>query len=266
MVNIGAGAEKPLLQRGKAMKTEPLQQISLPISREPKDRHSGANPQAIQACYDLLSSGQPLSEILVALKQLGRLNNTQSESGGAPDHTQTFGPVGEIGCALPPRAMAQVAEPIETGRSLVLLNVEASQQRGRDERRSRRPVAVALFCLIPAMSLMVVEIGGKLLIDADLFRNSGTAMAGIETVAPMPAITEVGRTEPDQSESARESVSQAALNPPANNQDRGSRIHERPTGKPSSRLTSRPTQQPHTEFYRSSPKEWRIPTRLTDGL
>jgi hypothetical protein len=247
------------------MKAEPLQSVSVSISQQPKDRsRSDASEQAIQACYDLLSSGQPLSEILVALKQLGPLNNTQSKFGGAPEQTQIFGPVGEIRGALPQRAMAQVAKPIESGRSLVLLNFEPLQPRVRDEKKSR-PIGVVLFWLIPTISLMLVGIGGKLLIDAGLFRNSGSAPIGAETVASMPAITEVGRADPAQPQAGRDPAKQAAMTAPANNQDRGPRIQERAAAKPPS-PTSRPAQQPHTEVYRLSPKEWRIPTRLTDGF
>ena len=245
------------------MKAEPVQQVSVPISQEPKDRRSAANPQAIQACYDLLSSGQPLSEVLVALKQLGPLKNTQSEFGGAPQIQ--IGPVAKSVALLPQRAMAQVAEPIETDRSLVLLNVEPLQPRVRDEKKSP-PIGVVLFWLIPAMSLMLVGISGKLLIDTGLFRNSGSATIGAEAVASMPAITEVGRTAPDQPQAARDPASQAPITAPANNEDRGPHIQERSAVKPSSPLTNRPAQQPYTEVYRWPPKEWRIPTRLTDGF
>jgi hypothetical protein len=266
MVNIGAVAENPL-HRGTAMKAEPLQHVSVPISQQPKDRsRSGANEQAIQACCDLLSSGQPLSEILVAVKQLGPLNNAPSDFGGAPDQAQISGPVDEMRGALPQWAIAQVAEPPEASRSLVLLNIEPSRQRARHEGKWSRTIAVVLFWLIPAMSIILMGIAGKLSIDAGLMWKSGSATAVIETVAPSPAITEVGRPAADQPQAARDPATQAAITAPANNQDRGPRIQDRPAVKSSSRPTSRPAQQPSTEFYRSSPKEWRIPPRLTDGL
>jgi hypothetical protein len=249
------------------LKAEPLQHARVPISQHPKDRsRSGANEQAIQACCDLLSSGLPLSEILGAVKQLGRLNNAPSEFGGAPDQAQISGPIDELRGALPQWAIAQVAEPPETSRSLVLLNTEPSRQRARHEGKLSRIVAVVLFWLIPAMSIMLVGIAGKLSIDADLLWKSGSATAMIETVAPSPAITEVGRTAPDQPQAARDPATQAATTAPVNNEDGGPRIQERPAMRRSSPPTSRPAQQPHTEFYRSSPKEWRIPTRLTDGF
>ena len=55
----------------------------------PKDRfRSDASEQAVQACYDLLSSGHSLSKMLVALKQLGPLNKAKSELVDAPGDPQ----------------------------------------------------------------------------------------------------------------------------------------------------------------------------------
>jgi len=104
------------------------------------------------------------------------------------------------------------------------------------------------------------------LIEAGLLRNSGSATTGAETAAAMPAITEVGRTAPERPQTARDPATQTVIAAPATKQGRGPRTQERRAMKPSSLPTSRPAQQPHTEFYRSSPKEWRIPTRLTDGF
>src|SRR5712675_2089052 len=86
-------------------------------------------------------------------------------------------------------------------------------------------------------------------------RGADRATTGAETAAAMPAITEVGRTSPERPQAARDPATQAVIAAPATNQDRGPRIQERPAMKPSSLPTNRPAQQPHTEFYRSSPKE-----------
>src|SRR5207302_6733381 len=68
---------------GTVMETEPAQCLNETISQEQKEHfRSDAGEETIQACYDLISSGQPLSEILVALKQLGPLDKQrQSERG-----------------------------------------------------------------------------------------------------------------------------------------------------------------------------------------
>ena len=232
----------------------------------PKDRfRSDASEQAVQGCYDLLSSGHSLSKMLVALKQIGPLNKAKSELVDAPGDPQISHLADEV--AAPPQSeILQVLESVEVSRSLVALNIEPSQQRARDEEKWSRPIGALLFWLIPAMSVMLLGVASKPLIEAGLLRNSGSATTGAETAAAMPAITEVGRTAPERPQAARDPATQAVIAAPANNQDRGPRIQERPAMKPSSLPTSRPAQQPHTEFYRSSPNEWRIPTRLTDGF
>ena len=262
------------------MKAEPLQQVSVPISQQKEWFHSGANEQSIQACYDLLSSGHSLSEILIALKELGPLNKAQSDLVDAPAIAEISHPVGEFP-APPQREIRQVAERVEVSRTLVPLNAEP-QQRACNEKKSR-PLAVVLFWLIPAMSLMLIGIGGKLLIDAGLLRNSGSATRGAEAVAPMPAITEVGRSAPETSIVASagelalaapptEPATHAVGPAPDNNQDRGPLIDTRKQERPAARTLPRPksregsVQRLHTRTYPSPPIEWRLPNRLTDGF
>src|SRR5207248_9992014 len=101
------------------MKAEPLQGVSVPISQQPKNRfRSDASP--IQACYDLLSSGHSLAEILVALKQLGPAKKAQSELSklvSAPGDGKISHVAGEL--APPPQwQIFQVAEPAEISRGL----------------------------------------------------------------------------------------------------------------------------------------------------
>jgi hypothetical protein len=263
------------------MKAEPLLSASVPISQQPKDRfRSDANEEAIQACCDLLSSGHSLSQILVALKQLGPLNKAQSELVDAPGDPQIPHLAGEI--AAPPQSeIIQVAEPTDVSRSLVPLIVEPSQQRARDEEKWTRPIGVVLFWLIPAMTLMLVCIAGKLLIDGGLLRNSGSATTGAETFALMPAITEVGRTAPERLEAVRagepavtasstEPATQAVGTAPAKKQDRRPLIDkgERPEARSLPPPTRRPSsaQRLQSQIYRSSPKEWGLPRRPTDGF
>lgn len=67
------------------MKAEPLQSVSIPIDRF----RSEASEQAIQACYELLSSGHSVSEIL-SLKQLGPLDKAAIRAANAPANEKFF--------------------------------------------------------------------------------------------------------------------------------------------------------------------------------
>ena len=235
------------------MKAEPLQSVSIPIDRF----RSEASEQAIQACYELLSSGHSISEIL-SLKQIGPLNKAQSEPANAPGERKVFYLAGDV--AAPPQwEVVRAAEPVDVSRGLVPLNLARSQPGARDKEKWLRPIGVALFWLLPAMSLMLTGIAGKLLVDV---RPLGGATASAEAVAGLPAITQVGGTAPDPPQTARDPGSQAAATAPP---DRGPGIQDRPAVKPSSSI-SHPVRQPHREVYHSSPMEWRIPTRLTDGF
>jgi hypothetical protein len=261
------------------MKAEPLQWLSVPISQQKEWFRSGANEKSIQACYDLLSSGHSLSETLIALKELGPLNKAPSDFVDVPGIAEIAYLVDELP-APPQREILQVAERVAVSRTLAPLNAEP-QQRACNEKKSR-PVAVVLFWLIPAMSLMLVGIAGKLLIDAGLLRNSGNATRGAETISPTPAITEVDRSAPGQSTAASadkqavtasppESATQAVGTVPDNKQDRpliDRRMQERPAARtlppPTRRESS--VQRLHTRIYPSPPMQWRLPNRLTDGF
>lgn len=236
------------------MKAEPLQSVSIPIDRF----RSEASEQAIQACYELLSSGHSVSEIL-SLKQLGPLDKAAIRAANAPGERKIFHLAGN-GAAPPRWKIVQVAEPADVSRGLVPLNLAPSQPRARDEEKWPRPIGVALFWLLPAMSLMLTGIAGKLLVDA---RPLGGATVSAEAVAGLPAITQVGGTAPDPPQTARNPASQAAASAPP---DRGPGIQDRTAVKPSSPPISRPARRPYMEVYRLSPREWRIPTRLTDGF
>ena len=72
------------------MQAEPVRGLSAPIPQERKDLYQrDGNEEAIQACYDLLSSGRPLLEILDAAKRLPGLKKVpQSNLGDEPADTQ----------------------------------------------------------------------------------------------------------------------------------------------------------------------------------
>ena len=53
------------------------------MSHEASKRQPHGNMEAIQVCYDLLSSAHSLPEILTSLKRLGPLNKVQSDVGVA---------------------------------------------------------------------------------------------------------------------------------------------------------------------------------------
>ena len=72
------------------MDAEPVQGLSAPILQEWKEPNQrDGSEEAIQACYDLLSSGRPLLEILDAAKRLPGLKKVpQSNLGDEPADTQ----------------------------------------------------------------------------------------------------------------------------------------------------------------------------------
>src|SRR5437762_10202714 len=98
------------------METEPAQCLNESISQEQKDHfRSDAGEETIQACYDLISSGYPLSEILAALKQVGRLDKQRYfERGLQPSDTQICDVAGEGRAALPHLQTAQFSKPLES--------------------------------------------------------------------------------------------------------------------------------------------------------
>jgi hypothetical protein len=272
------------------METEPAQCLKESISPEQKDHfRSDAGKEAIQACYDLISSGHPLSEILAALKQLGPLDKQrQSERGLQPSDPQNCDVPGEVRAVVPHWQTAQLAKPLESplldhsqdfsaalvrtsrdwSHSLVTLSARRSPESARVENRLGiklpRPIGLLLFSLIPALSLTVVGVAGRLLSDADLRSKATEVTAGprailrtvehnedatappaeaAETSAPVSAVSGVGRA-------ARE-VAPKRSTPPN-----------------SAPVTDwrRAAQPLHTPIQRQFSMEWKVPSRLTDGF
>jgi hypothetical protein len=272
------------------METEPAQCLNESISQEQKDHfRSDAGEETIQACYDLISSGHPLSEILVALKQLGPLDKQrQSERGLQPSDTQIGDIAGEVGAAVPQWQTAQLTKSLEPrlldqsqdvsaalvrtsgdwSHSLVALSARRPPEDARVVNRLHiklpRPIGLVLFSLIPAISLTVIGLGGKLLSDADRTWKATEVTAGsreilravegsedataprpeaAETSAPVSALSGVGRT-------AREIAS-----------ERSATANSAPV-----RDRRRSAQPLHTPMQRPFSMEWKIPNRLTDGF
>jgi hypothetical protein len=236
---------------------------------------SDATDQEIQACYDLLASGHSLSEILDALRELGPLNKSQSDLIDAPADRKISHVAGEL-------TAPKIGEPVQGSRSIVPLSVGPSRQRFRDEKKSR-PIAAVLFWMIPAISLTLAGIAGRLLINAGLVRNSETVALGAESVPPMPATIEVGRAKPERTEGASAgelAVTASPIKPgtqalgsaPGNNRDRGPLIDKRTQERPAATTLRPPVSRPgsaprgQTQTYSSYPKEWGLPRRLTDGF
>ena len=139
-----------------------------------------------------------------------------------------------------------------------------------------RPIGLVLFWLVPALSLTVFGVGGKLLSDADLTWKATEATAGprailrtvegsedataprpeaAETSAPVSALSGVGRN-------AREIASERSTT--ANSAPVRDR---RRSAQPLHTPMQRPSAQPlHTPMQRPFSMEWRIPSRLTDGF
>ena len=272
------------------METEPAQCLNESISQQQKDHfRSDAGEETIQACYDLISSGHPLSEILVALKQLGPLDKRrQSERGVQSSDPQNGDVPGEIRAAVPQWQTAQVTKPLEPqlldhsqnvsaalvrtsgdwSYSLVALSARRSPESSRVENRLGiklpRPIGLGLFWLIPAISLTVIGLAGRLLSDADLTWKATEVTAGprailitvegsedataprpeaAETSAPVSALSRVGRT-------AREIAPERSTAP------NSAPVRDR----------RRSAQPLHTLMQRPFSMQWRIPSRLTDGF
>jgi hypothetical protein len=270
------------------METEPAQCLNESISQEQKDHfRSDAGEETIRACYDLISSGRPLSEILAALKQIGPLDKQRQSERGLRD-TQILDVAGEVCAALPHWQTAQVSKPLQSrlldqsqdisaalvptrgdwSHSLFNLSARRSAESARVENRLGiklpRPIGLVLFWLVPALSLTVVGVAGKLLSNADLTWKAAEATAApkailrtvevnedvtaprpktAETSAPVPAISAVSRT-----------AAEVAPNRPA------------PPSSPPVTASRRSIQPRHTQVQRPFPTEWKIPTRLTDGF
>ena len=160
------------------MVAEPLRDLSASDSEGRKDHIPGE--EAIQACYDLLSSGRALSDILVALKRLGPLNrHNGSERRVEPSDTEIPEITGEDCAASSQWRTVQLAQPLEsrvldqspepsgalvcaggdlspyhTSRSLVALTAPSSRRVENGLRdKLFRPIGAVLLWLIPAISL-----------------------------------------------------------------------------------------------------------------
>src|SRR5438067_398814 len=201
------------------MDSEPVQGLSAPILQEWKEPNQrDSSEEAIQACYDLLSSGRPLLEILDAATRLPGLKKVpQSNLGDEPADTQIPAISGEargISVQWQIAPVAEWAEPkfVETvalvsvigaraSHSLAALDGQLTPDRAgivtRGTKLSRLSGA-ALFWLIPAMSLSIVGTGLKSVIDADVLRMaaSTTTATEAEKVAPITPTTEASRTAP----------------------------------------------------------------------
>jgi hypothetical protein len=268
------------------METEPAQCLNESISQQQKDHfRSDAGEETIQACYDLISSGHPLSEILVALKQLGPLDKQrQSERGLQPSDPQNCDVPGEIRAAVPQWQTAQLTKPLEPqlldhsqdvsaalvrtsgdwSHSLVALSARRSPESARVENRLGiklpRPIGLGLFWLAPAISLTVVGLGGKLLSDAELMWKATEVTAGPralegseDATAPRPKAAETSAPV-----SALSGVGRTAreIAPERSTAPYSAPVRDR-RGQPS---------RSHTPMQRPFSMEWKIPSRLTDGF
>ena len=241
--------------------------------------------EAIQACYDLLSSGRPLAEIFVAMKALGPLNKNQLQPRDVPYDTQGRDLLGEP--RSHPWAIYDAVPLVEANLSLIPFKVSQPHLLSpvsdkHSHKNSHRAIRAALFWFVPAMSLMLVAVAGKLLIDAVLTQNHQTQSPGTETIASRPLISELANLAPQQPATARASEAVAAEMSPTtpavvtrsfvvqhdHSLDDGKSVRESASPKilspPANRARS--TQSRHLQSDNSSPKRWVLPRRLTDGF
>jgi hypothetical protein len=287
-VKMTPEVESRLHPRGTVMETGPARCLNESISQEQKDHfRSDAGEETIQACYDLISSGRPLSEILAALKQIGPLDKQRRSERGLRD-TQILEVAGEVCAALPHWQTAQVSKPLESrlldqsqdisaalvptrgdwSHSLVNLSARRSAESARVEShlgiKLPRPIGVVLFWLVPALSLTVVGVGGELLSNADRTWKATEATAGPKAIlrtvegtedvtAPRPEAAETSASAPAISAMSRNAPELLPNRPP-------------PPNSPSVTASRRSIQHRHTQVQRPFPTEWKIPTRLTDGF
>ena len=203
------------------MDSEPVQGLSAPILQEWKEPNQrDGSEEAIQACYDLLSSGRPLLEILDAAKRLPGLKKVpRSNLGDEPADTQIreisgeargisfqweIAPVGNRAEWAESSFVESVALVSVIGagasHSLIALEGQLSPDRPGIVTRATKRSRAALFWLIPAMSLSIVGTGLKSVIDADVLRMaaSTTTATEAEKVAPITPTTEASRTAPQR--------------------------------------------------------------------
>jgi hypothetical protein len=160
----------------------------------------------IQACYELLASGLPLSEVLDAAKRISSLNKTSdSKLGGAGDVqsakiTQDHDASSQSGIVRFPVRLAEVLvshqaleasgapalpDDADPHRSIVNQSQPGSVLRREKWSVKSRLIAGALFWLIPAISLIVVGMMGKSLIDRGLTQNLAQGMHAIITAVQL---------------------------------------------------------------------------------
>jgi hypothetical protein len=266
------------------MEAEPVQSLSASGSQEWKDQFRSENSEeAIQACHDLLASGHSLSEILVALKRFGPLNTaSQSERDGGRADTQIFDQAGEPRAASPQWQTAQVTQPIKSrlldqardlsgalvrtdgdaSHSLVALSVQQSTR--VEHVKNTRPIRAVLLWLMPLISLMVVGIAGKPLIDAGLTRN--TAAHRVVPIA-IPSRVEAAEDLTTPPTEAAE-IGAPVITLPKASRTAPAITPKRPTVPNSTPATRQQRSAPprHTRIQRPFAMGWKTPSRLTDGL
>ena len=271
------------------MTAEPAQGLSVSLPQDPKEHlRSDRSEETIEACYELISSGQPLSEILVALKQLGSLNKySQSERGLKGSDTQIADMVAHVRAAAPQWQTAQLTEPLEprllrepqnvsaalartatnSPNSLIALKVRlpSAPIENSSGILSSRPIRSILFWSIPVLSIVIIGLGGKLLSDTDL-----RWITTLTTAAP-EAVRSTAESI-DQPTAARAKEADPTAPVPAISEiitGTGPEIGQKQSPAPPPAVVrgrQRSPQPRHTPMQRPPPMGWRIPDRLTDGF
>lgn len=267
------------------MTAEPAQGLSASFQEKEYFR-SDRSEETIQACYELISSGQPLSEILVALKQLGPLNeNSPSERGPKPRETQITDVIGQVRAAAPQWQTAQLTEPLEapllrqpqnvsaapdptggiTSNSLVALRARLPSARVENSSgiMLSRPIRSFLFWFIPVLSTVIICLGGKLLSDADLRWTTNLSTAAPEAIRSTAQSTDEP-TAPRAEEADPTAPVPAILGTISGTGPEIRQKQSAPT--PALFKGRRSPQPPHTPLNRPSSMGWRMPDRLTDGF
>lgn len=173
--------------------------------------------------------------------------------------------------------------------SLVALQGQVSADKARivaPASKLSRLIGVALFWLIPAMSLSIVAAGSKSLIDADVFWKlaATTTVTEAENVPPTTPTTARGRTAlqitPVQDE-ARLRLEQVVTDAPAEptstttaqvqssggaNVVKDAQTRPAPLTLPPVTAGRGPIQRRPTRIERPFFKNWELPGRLTDGF
>jgi hypothetical protein len=271
---------------GAAMTAEPAQDWS----EKQKDHfRSDGSEETIQACYELISSGHHLSEVLAALKQLGPLNkHLQSECSLKPINTQITDIVGELRAPAPRWQSAQLTQSLElrllgepqnvsaalvrtggdSSNSLVALRVGLPRESARVENSTGimlpRLIGSILFWLIPVLSMVVIGVGGKLLSDASWRWKIIQLTAVPATIRSAAEGTEEAAA--PRAEAAETRAPIAAISAMSGT---GPEITPTRSTAPSPALIKarrKSPQPPHTAIRRPLSMEWRIPDRLTDGF